>query len=749
MNWFDVVKIIGIPSRRIFLSNVVVNRTEFENTLNKLRELKEVPSRLQGVLNNEKSHKVYYDEGVEAATTEVDLSEEESKEMFDEMLQIIAEKTKEFTPREYYSIEKIRELLSEAMKAKNSDEKDKVAEIILEITENSPTRTQFWSENIPERERLEFLRDYLAETEGKAHLFFENPPSNKKILTDFAEMIGGTVKDDKIFVNFESQTDLVRLLRPKIDKNTREVLDDEETVKAKEEKLKFYNENIRPLKPKLKKGTITTAIDSRMLEARELNIRGAKYEIIGDFNERSVEKYIEIVEGLKNSKNIWKPTKFPNGDNIAQGLIFIPRTSGRTKSLVLNPYTSIILNNTFSGDSWFKTFFNALRTSEVKTDDEVEQIIIDDISLALMNDQDKTKLGLRTASFARLEKIRNLILTNAPKKRVNEAIREVISQNQGEGNLGDEITRSKLQLRREQLALLEKHFSVKEGKKIFEALSKEYDEDDLEVNYYDSRGTDITQTDSFVEKENAFYVDFTVFGDDKITPDNLEEWLTGEIKLTEAKRTNPTRGLEIALKEVKELLEKLPESESSEQVKAKLKDSYEKDIARLEEAIQQRKDSPSVPKEIENKFAELRRDLVRPTDFVSFIQSIGSKESLNELIDAKIGTAQVLEQITPKNSLLYLSKMAERLSADEVGEAFNKINDNPNSDEAKAILEELNGKIPKLLTDIKTNVVGAFKERLQFFLDNYGQKFQNRTNKVQIAPALKAFTNANMIREVQ
>ncbi len=120
MNWFDVVKIIGIPSRRIFLSNVVVNRAEFENTLNQLKTLERVPSRLQGVLNNEKSHKVYYDEGVEAGATEVDLSEEESKEMFDEMLQVIAEKTKEFTERKYYSIEKIRELLSEAMKAKNS-----------------------------------------------------------------------------------------------------------------------------------------------------------------------------------------------------------------------------------------------------------------------------------------------------------------------------------------------------------------------------------------------------------------------------------------------------------------------------------------------------------------------------------------------------------------------------------------------------------------------------------------------------
>ena len=93
--------------------------------------------------------------------------------------------------------------------------------------------------------------------------------------------------------------------------------------------------------------------------------------------------------------------------------------------------------------------------------------------------------------------------------------------------------------------------------------------------------------------------------------------------------------------------------------------------------------------------------------------------------------------------------MGERLSDDVVGEAFNKINDNPNSDEAKAELEQLNDKIPELLNDIKTNVIGAFKERLQFFLDNYGQKFQNRTNKVQIVPAINGFTRANMIREVQ
>lgn len=679
LSWFDVVKIIGIPMRRVFLSNVVVNRAEFENTLNKLRELNRVPNRLQGVLNNEKSHKVYYDEGVELGSVEVDLSEEESKEMFDEMLKIIAEKTEEFTERQYYSINKIRELLSEAMKAKNNDDKEKVSEIILEITENINPKREFLKDYIPERERLQFLREYLEETEGKAHLAFKNPPQNKKVLEDFAELIGGTVKNDKIFLNIDSYNDFIQILRPKIDKNTKEVLDDEETVKLKEKRLKFYNEKIKNLGISVEIGTTSKIIDPRDLEAKGLNIRGAKFEIIGDFNERSVFKYIEIVEGLKNSKNIWKPTKFPNGDNIAEGLIFLKRASGGGKSLILNPYTSIILNNTFTGNKWFDTFFNALRTSEVLTDDEVEQLIVDDISVALMNNRDETELGIRTASFSRLEKIRNLILTNPKnlKKRLNEAIRSVISENQGEGNLGEEITRRKLGLRREQLALLERYFTVKEANKIESALKEENDEDDIDIFYYDSRGNDVES------RNDAFYVDFELFGD-KINPSNLKDF-------------------------VEEKVEGLDES----------------------------------------KISELRRDLVRPTDFVSYIQSIASKESINELIDARIGTASSLEQISPKNSLIYLTLMGERLSDDVVGEAFNKINDNPNSDEAKAELEQLNNKIPELLNDIKTNVIGAFKERLQFFLDNYGQKFQNRTNKVQIVPAINGFTRANMIREVQ
>ena len=681
MTWFDVVKIIGIPMSRIFLSNIVVNRAEFENTLNKLKEMKKVPNRIQGILNrnNNMSHKDYYDEGVKAATTEPNLSEEESKEMFDEMLQIIAEKRKEFTETKIYSIEKIRELLSEAMKAKNNDDKEKLSEIILEITEKSSSNPRWWSDNIPERDRLQFLKEYLEEDAGKAHLLFENPPSNSKILEDFAKLIGGTAKNNKIFVDFESPTDFVRILRPteKQQESFKEYRANNDGKKNNDEKafdkrFEFYNKHIKQLKPVHVKGTISSKIDSRELATRELNIKGAKFEIVGTFNERSVEKYLSIVSELKNSLRLWQPTEI-NGNKIVKGMIFLERGSGNKKTLILNPYTSILLNSSFSSaDTWFKTFFNTLRTNEVLTDVEVERLIVDDISDAIINNVDESALKIRVASFSRLPTIRNLLLTlNDPrerKKRLNEAIRKVIAENKDEGDIGDIINNKKLSLRRSQLALLNKYFTRSEGKEIYAALSEQYD--DVDTLYWDSVGNETTP-------DNGMYVSFEVFGD-AINNENISEW-------------NEEQEVETT------------------------------------------------------KVTELRDSLLKPTTFVEFVKSIASKESINDLISNTASSASFLEQINPKNSLTYLAIMAERGANDEVGEAFNKIDADPTSTASEEVLNKLNSQMPTILQKIRENIVIAFKDRLQFFLDNYGQSFQ----RIQVSPAIEAFKKANMIREIE
>tara|TARA_R100000081_G_C4782491_1_gene152383 strand:- start:752 stop:1087 length:336 start_codon:yes stop_codon:yes gene_type:complete len=108
-------------------------------------------------------------------------------------------------------------------------------------------------------------------------------------------------------------------------------------------------------------------------------------------------------------------------------------------------------------------------------------------------------------------------------------------------------------------------------------------------------------------------------------------------------------------------------------------------------------------------------------------------------------SAEYLEQVNPKNSLIFLSAMSERAGNDEVGEAFNKINDNPTSEASQKVLDELNDKMPQLLTDMKKQLIEVFQRRLQFFVDNYGQKFPRQ----QVGPAIQAFENNNLIKEVQ
>ena len=79
MSWQNILKIIGIPKRSMFVPHIVINREEFENTLNKLKELETAPTKLQGVLNADKgkgkTHADYYKQGIEEGFKETTLSE--------------------------------------------------------------------------------------------------------------------------------------------------------------------------------------------------------------------------------------------------------------------------------------------------------------------------------------------------------------------------------------------------------------------------------------------------------------------------------------------------------------------------------------------------------------------------------------------------------------------------------------------------------------------------------------------------
>ena len=724
MTWFDILKIIGVPTRRLFLSIVVVNREEFENTLEELRKLEKVPRQLQGVLNNEKSHKAYYDEGVEIGGREVTLSEEESKEMFDEMLQIIAEKTEKFTERRYYSINKIRELISEAMKAKNEGDKEKVSEIILEITENMNPKREFLKDYIPERDKLNNLKEFLDERKDSAFISFENPPSDKKILEEFVKLLNSDeqnpvaeLDNDIIYVEVENRNEYIKMLQPI---------------------LEFYNKNIRDLKPVFEFGGKKLKIDPNEQQIRDLNIRDAKYELVGDFTESEVFKYIDIVNTLAGSVRLWKITNdissnnlndFANGNEVPQELFL----GTGANQLNLSPYARILIDNVYN-DNWFTLFFQQLRSNAVLTFDEAELLMVDDIYNTLMNTEgNQTPLyKINITPFRNNEKIRKLRMDNKPKKRIKEVIRQIISNNQGEGQLGEDIKR-KLQLsQRTQLQYLSRYFTGKEAsavKKVFEEIDP-----DIETTMYNSLG-------GKTENPNeAIYYEFEVYGEE-LNPSNLNEMLEA-YELTLDEEGVDTEGLKRTLESLNQRLSEIKSKKTTEATPTdRLKQSrrIKRQIEETEKKIKRRETVGPLD------ISELRETIANPTNFSDFVTSIASKQSIDDLISQGMTSAEYLEQVNPKNSLIFLSAMSERAGNDEVGEAFNKINDNPTSEASQKVLDELNDKMPQLLTDMKKQLIEVFQRRLQFFVDNYGQKFPRQ----QVGPAIQAFENNNLIREVQ
>ena len=69
--------------------------------------------------------------------------------------------------------------------------------------------------------------------------------------------------------------------------------------------------------------------------------------------------------------------------------------------------------------------------------------------------------------------------------------------------------------------------------------------------------------------------------------------------------------------------------------------------------------------------------------------AISRKEKLMDFIKTANVSANYLEQIKPKNSLIFLTVMAERAGGNELAEVFNKIDSDPSSSDVEDLLTEL------------------------------------------------------------
>ena len=120
-------------------------------------------------------------------------------------------------------------------------------------------------------------------------------------------------------------------------------------------------------------------------------------------------------------------------------------------------------------------------------------------------------------------------------------------------------------------------------------------------------------------------------------------------------------------------------------------------------------------------------------------RKLKDKGGLQKYVNTIHRSAGALDKITPEKSLSFLAQMAEHTNNNEIREAFIKIDSNAETAEAEA--NKLNEQMPNILKTMQEELIGAFKNKLQEFVDKPATFPDN-----QVINAKKQFINENVVR---
>lgn len=731
-----------IPRDKFSLGYVIVNAAETEKAVNEIKNLTKPPQALKSLLLSIENNQ---------------LSLEELKETFgqpphgDQTLEQMRENVQKIKDAsKLLTLSEVRELIKEGLEAKRSANPQKVKEILQNLDENADLSKRTLQRHRDIRDSLDILRM----SNEKSVMMFENPPSDKKILEEFAKLLGGEAIGDTIAVDFKSESEFIAAMAIKKDKKTGEVLDSDDIVAKKEKIKQYYNnkdENGNPIYNaggwsfrksgwSLNIGQKTVDLNNLVAQKKIFVASGQKLEVVEPFTGASVLKYIRAVDKVTGSVRAFRPKRLPNGSTVPK-VLFLDKAS--PNSMNLNPYAKLILTSDFSGDEWFKTFFDVLRTNQMLSEKDAEQLIIQEIYETLMGDKNTTPSGLSVSTFRGTDGIQDL--ENKTPKKVRAEIRQIISDS---ARLEDTIINAGLQLQQEQLQYLEGNFTIKEAadfKKFYESLDREdFPLEDLEIEYFkdgrptkyeadkvdeegnqvrDESGSIVTQTLSGVERAN--YATVKLEGE-ALSPQDAYEF---GLKVTSPEFTESLKDrsktnidtLEANLKETKRTLAKLPkDSDDRGKITQKIK-SLENNLKAAKERAKGY-ESGKDKTDIGQQTAKLRNELLNMDDFSQYLIATSNKlkdeGGLIGLVSKIERSASALEQITPERSLGFFAQLDEHAGNNDVREAFKVIDDKPESDEAKDAAKELNDKMPNILSNAKEQLIGAFKLHLEKFAKN-------------------------------
>tara|TARA_A200000159_G_scaffold28997_1_gene25654 strand:- start:6596 stop:8851 length:2256 start_codon:yes stop_codon:yes gene_type:complete len=721
MNWFEQLKMI--PSDKNTLAFVIVNAAQTEKAVEEIKNLRTEPQTLKNLLRQ-----------VDAGT--IDL--QKLKDLYgqppygDQTLEQMKENVQKLKDAaSFMTINDVRELIKEALEAKKDTNQSKVDEILQNIEENANLSRTTLRNNRDIRDALDILR----ERTGDSVIMFENPPSDEKLLANFAEAIGGELKEGSILTDLKSDSELIsRMITKKGD--SKETLDEKEKIRnaynaiTRDESGKKTNTKMLFIS-----GNVSVDIDDKVREKKIFVASGQKMTVIEPFTGASVLKYIKAVDKIKGSTRAFRPKELPNGASFPY-IIFLEK--GSNKSMNVNPFAKIILSNEFPQD-WAKPFFNAVRTQETLSDKNAFESIVDDIYNALIEGENTTKRGLNIRTFTGEDGIE---IAGRSRKEITADIRKKISESE---RLENTIAEKQEELQLEQLSFLEGNFTVKEAvayEKYLEEMGYEQGED-YTIEYFkdgvlvpvnrpkvDESGSQVRDETGKIIMENidakklANYAEVKVDEGDglqKVTPEGAysEGVRAKSAKFGEKEKEryeNRLKTLQEKLDEAKEKQKQFKEDIAEETMarsNAKIA-NLEKDIEEAKRVYTEGRSQTDISEQAER----MRQELLNMTDFEQYLLVMSKRlkdtGGLIGLAD-RLDRESRFDSITPEKSLAFFAQVDELAGDEEVRKAFKTIDDNPDSTKAKDAAKELNNNMVKIIQNMQEQIIEAFRLILEKF----------------------------------
>jgi len=161
-------------------------------------------------------------------------------------------------------------------------------------------------------------------------------------------------------------------------------------------------------------------------------------------------------------------------------------------------------------------------------------------------------------------------------------------------------------------------------------------------------------------------------------------------------------------------------------------------------------ESKQKEKGVEVTLGRLRQSMLNTGDFAQFIVDYSNDSKLEPLTRESAARAATFDKLSPKNSLIVLSRLGEQGILDTgtdglIADTFISIDDNRgNTSKQLELANELNDKMIPFLKEAKIQLISGFQLRLEDFGKNYEKYFPRKQSNVPIA--VKAFKDKQLIR---